>query len=58
MDRNELPLDTRHLGVSSDVPKMIFMLMVHYEQTVHLSYAKINTISKWTEMSFHLTYAT
>jgi hypothetical protein len=25
---------------------------------VHLSFAETNTISKWTETSFHLTYIT
>jgi hypothetical protein len=38
--------------------KMISLLMVHSEQPVHLSYAKINTISKRTETSFHLTHVT
>ena len=40
----------------SGVPKMIFMPEVHSAQTVHLSCAKTNTISKRTETSFHLTY--
>jgi hypothetical protein len=39
MDQNELPLDTRHLGVPSGVPKMISMIMVHLAQIVHLSSA-------------------
>jgi hypothetical protein len=30
---------------------MIVMPMVHSVQTVHLSYAEINTIYKWTETS-------
>jgi hypothetical protein len=53
MDRNKLPLDTRHLGLPLGLLKMICMLEVHLAQTVHLSYAEINTISKQTEMSFH-----
>jgi hypothetical protein len=52
MDRNELPLDPCHLGVPSDAPKTIFEPIVHLVQTVHLSCIEINTISKWTEMSF------
>jgi hypothetical protein len=48
MDQNELPLDTCHLGVPSGVPKMISMPMVYSAQTVHLSCAEINTISKQT----------
>jgi hypothetical protein len=45
MDRNELPLDLRHLGVPSGVPKMISEPMVRSFQTVHLCCAEINTIS-------------
>ena len=37
---------------------MIFMPEVHSVQTVHLSCAKTNTISKQTKTSFHLTYIT
>ena len=36
--------------------KMISMPMVHSAQTMHLSYAKINTISKRNKISFHLTH--
>jgi hypothetical protein len=46
MDRNELPLDPLHLGEPSGVPKMIYMPVVHLVQTVHLSYAEINTLTK------------
>jgi hypothetical protein len=38
--------------------KMISETMVCSTQTLHLSCAEINSISKWTEMSFHLTYVT
>jgi hypothetical protein len=58
MDRNELSLDPRHLGVSSGVPKMISMPMVHLTQTICLSCAKINTISKQTKTRFPLTHVT
>jgi hypothetical protein len=34
------------------------MPVVHSVQTVHLSYTEINTISKQTEASFHLTHVT
>ena len=51
MDWNEISHDPRHLGVLSSVSKMIFELLVHSAQTVHLSYIKINTISKWTKTS-------
>jgi len=37
------------------VPKLISMPMVCSVQTVHLSYAENNTISKRIEMSFLLT---
>jgi hypothetical protein len=46
MGQNEFPLDPRHVGVPSVVPKMIFKPMVRSVQTVHLSYVEINTIFK------------
>jgi hypothetical protein len=58
MDQNALPLNQRHLGVPSGVPKKISMPMERSAQTVHLSCAETNTISKQTETSFHLTYIT
>jgi hypothetical protein len=58
MDQNEFPLDPRHLGVPLAAPKMISEPMICLAQTVHLSYVEINTVSKQTEMSFHLTYIT
>jgi hypothetical protein len=58
MDPNELPLDPHHEGVPQGVPKMIFKPMVHSAQTVHLSCTEINTVSKWTNMSVHLTHIT
>jgi hypothetical protein len=56
MDQNELPFDPRHLGVPSRMPKMIFMPIACSAQTMHQSCVEINTISKWTKMSFHLTH--
>jgi hypothetical protein len=41
----ELPLEPRHLGVPSDVSKMISEPVVCSAQTVHLSCLKISTIS-------------
>jgi hypothetical protein len=52
---NELPHDSRHEGVSSGVSKKILEPMIRSAQTVHLSCVEINTITKLTEMSFHLT---
>jgi hypothetical protein len=57
-DRCELSLDQRHLEVPSRVPEKISMPVVHSVQTVHLSCVEINTISKWSEISFHLTNVT
>jgi hypothetical protein len=34
------------------------MPMVHLLQTIHLSFTDINTTSKWTKMSIHLTLVT
>jgi hypothetical protein len=46
IDRNEFPLDPRHVGVPSVAPKIISEPMVCSAQTVNLSYVGINTISK------------
>jgi hypothetical protein len=53
---NELPFDPHHQGGPSCVATMISMLIVHLAQTVQLSCTEINTISKRTEASFHLTH--
>jgi hypothetical protein len=58
MDRNEHPVEPHHLGVPSGVFKMIFEAMVCLAQTVHLSYTDTNTVSKRTEMRFHMTHVT
>jgi hypothetical protein len=58
MDRNDLLLDPRRLGVQSIMSKMIYEPMVHSAQTVHLSYIKIDGISIRTKMIFHLTHVT
>jgi hypothetical protein len=57
-DRNELPLDPCHLGVPSGASKMVSEPMERSTETVHLSCTEINTISKRTEMSFHLAHVT
>jgi hypothetical protein len=58
MDQNNLPLDPRHVGVSSGMSKMISKPTVHSVQTVHVSCVKINTMSKQTKTSFHLSHIT
>jgi hypothetical protein len=58
MDQNELPLDPRYLGVPLGAPEMVSMPVVHSAQTVYQSCVEINTISKWTKMSFLLTNVT
>jgi hypothetical protein len=58
MDQGKFPLDTRYVGVTSDVPKMIFEPMARSAQTVHLSYVEVNTNSAQTETIFHLIYVT
>jgi hypothetical protein len=55
MDRNEFPLDLRHVGVPSVAPKMISKPMVRSAQTMHLSCVEINTTTKQTKTSFDLT---
>jgi hypothetical protein len=58
MDQNELPANQCHLEVPLGVSEKIAMPVVHSMQTVHLSCAVINTLSKRTETSFHLTHVT
>jgi hypothetical protein len=58
MDRNELPIEPRNLGVPSGVSIMIFGPMVRLVQTVHLSCTDINTVSKWTKTRFQMTHVT
>ena len=48
----------RYIGVPSGVPKMISKPIARSAQNVHLSCAKINIISKQTEMGFHFTHVT
>jgi hypothetical protein len=58
MERNELSLEPRHLGVPSGVPIMIFEPMVRLAQTVHLSYTDTNTVSQRNETRFQMTHIT
>jgi hypothetical protein len=55
---NMFPLEPHHLGVQSGASKTIFEHMVQLAQTVHLSYTNSNTISKRSEMRFHMTHVT
>jgi hypothetical protein len=57
-DRNEHPLEPHHLGVPSGAFKSIYEPTVRLAQTVHLSYTDTNTVSKRTEMRFHMTHIT
>ena len=45
-DRNELPLEPRHLVVPSGASKTIYERMVCPAQTMHLSWTDTNTVSK------------
>jgi hypothetical protein len=58
MDRNELLFEPCHLGVPSGASKTISEAMVHLAQTVHLSWIKISTVSKWTKTSFYMSLVT
>jgi hypothetical protein len=52
-DRNELPFEPRHLGVTSGASKMISEAIEHLVQTVHLSYTETNTARngpKWASI--------
>ena len=58
MDRNELSLEPRHLGVLEGVSKMISEPMVRLVQTVHLSCTDTNTVCKEKEVRFRMTHVT
>jgi hypothetical protein len=58
VEQNELSLEPCHLGVPLGASKSIYKPTVHSVQTVHLSCIKISTISKLTELSFHLSLVT
>jgi hypothetical protein len=56
-DSNKLPLEPRHLGVSSGASKTIPEPMVRLAQTVHLYCTDTDTVSKRTETRFHITHS-
>jgi hypothetical protein len=56
MNRNELPLEPRNLGVPSGASKMISNPMVRLAQTVHLSCSDTNVVPEQIEMRFHLSH--
>jgi hypothetical protein len=56
IDQNKRPLEPLHLGVPSGASKMISEPVVHLAQIVHLSCTNANTVSKWTEMRYHMTH--
>jgi hypothetical protein len=58
MERSDIPPDPCHPGVPSGAFKMIVEPMVRLAQTVHLSCTDTNTVSKWKEVTFHLTHVT
>jgi hypothetical protein len=56
-DSNKLPLEPRHLRVSSGASKMSSDPMVCLAQIVHLYCTDTNTLSKWNKMRFHMTHS-
>jgi hypothetical protein len=56
-DSDKLPLEPRHLGLSSGVSKMISEPIVRLAQIVLLYCTDTNTVSKQTEMRFHMTHS-
>jgi hypothetical protein len=55
MDQNKLPFDLDHLGGPLSAAKKISVPTVYLGKIMQLSDAEINTVSKQTEASFHLT---
>jgi hypothetical protein len=58
MDRNELPVEPRNLGVPSGVSKMISEPVVRLTQIMHLSCTNTNIINKRIGTRFHMTTTT
>jgi len=58
MDRNELPLEPRHVGVPLRVSKTISEPVARLAQIVHLPCTDTNTVSKRTKTRFHMTHVT
>jgi hypothetical protein len=58
MDQNVLPLEPRHLEVSSGASKMISEPMLCSAQTMHLSFTDANSVSNWTNTRFHMAHVT
>jgi hypothetical protein len=60
--RNKIPFDPCHLRVPSGASKMVSQPMVRKAQTVQLSsiseWTNTNTVSKRSEMRFHMTHDT
>jgi hypothetical protein len=57
-NQKEPPLEPRHLGVPSGVPKMISERMVRLVQIGLQTCTDTKTISKRTELRFHTTQVT
>jgi hypothetical protein len=56
--QTKYPLVPHHLGVPLGASKMISEPMVRLAQTMHLFCTETNTISKRTEMRFHMIHVT
>ena len=57
-DRNELPLEPRHLVVPLGASKMISKPVVCLARTMHLYCTETNTVSKLKEARFQMTHVT
>jgi hypothetical protein len=58
MHRNKIIHDLCHLAGPSCASRTISEPMVCSTQTLHLSCTNTNTISKWSEMRFHMNHVT
>ena len=57
-DKNEVPLEPRHLRVTSGASKTILEPTVHLAETVQQSRTDTNIVSKQTETRFDMTHIT
>jgi hypothetical protein len=58
MERNELPLEPRNIGVPSGASENFFEPMVGLAKTVQLSCSNTNTVSECTDTRIHMSHVT
>jgi hypothetical protein len=58
IDWKKFLIEPRHPGAPSGASSIISEPILRLAQTAHLSFTNTNTVSKQTEMRFHMTHVT